>query len=167
MGGVLLAASLVPAEPWSGEYKCLDLHQRLPQIRPFLRKYLKLIKEPARRREYAFSDTEAGVRAVQPRDPKYGGFQLNEWFNHDQVPLSFVNGQSKTWAPKGSKHVSFAQPFSGLEKRPCTIQLTIGSGGKLMQCAIIFRGIGKQISKVEKTAHDNRVEAFVQKKRVG
>ena len=109
------------------------------------------------------SDAEAGVRAVQPRHPKYGRFQLNERFNSDQVPLPSVNGQSETWAPKGSKRVSIPQPFSGLEKRQCTIQPTIGPGGKLMQCAIIFRGAGKRISKVEKKAYDPRVDVFFQK----
>ena len=81
VGGVLLAAR-VPADPWSREYKCLDLHEHLPQIRPFLRKYRKLMNEPAQRRGQAFSDTEAGVRAAQPRDPNYGRFQLNERSNH-------------------------------------------------------------------------------------
>ena len=81
MGGVLLAAR-VPADPWSREYKCLDLHERLPHIRPFLKKYRKLMNEPAQRRGHALSDTEAGVRAAQPRDLKYGRFQLNERFNH-------------------------------------------------------------------------------------
>ena len=109
------------------------------------------------------SDAEAGLRAVQPRYPKYGRFQLNERFNSDQVPLPVVNGQSETWASKGSKRVSIAQPFSGLEKRQCTIQPTIGPGGKLMQCAIIFRGTGKRISKVEKKAYDPRVDVFFQK----
>ena len=79
------------------------------------------------------------------------------------MPLPFVNGQSETWAPKGSKRVSNAQSFSGLEKRQCTIQPTIGPGGKLMQCAIIFWGTGKRISKVEKKAYDPRVDVFFQK----
>ena len=79
------------------------------------------MNEPAQRRGHAFSDTEAGVRAAQRRDPKYGRFQLNEWFNHDQVPLLFANGQSETWGPKGSTRVSIAPPFSGLEKGQCTI----------------------------------------------
>ena len=107
------------------------------------------------------------MRAAQPRDPKYGWCQLNERFNHDQVSLSFVNGQSETWAPKGSKRVSIAQPFSGLEKTQCTIQPTIGPSAKLMRCAIIFRGTGKRISKVEKKAYDTRVDVFLPEKRVG
>ena len=43
IGGVLHAAR-VPADPWSREYECLDLHERLPQIRPFLRIDRKLIR---------------------------------------------------------------------------------------------------------------------------
>ena len=103
------------------------------------------------------------MRTAQPRGPKYGRFQLNERFNHDQVPLSLLNGQSETWAPKGSKRVSIAQPFSGLEKRQCTIQPTIGPGGKLMRCVIVFRGTGKRISTVEKKTYDTRVDVFLQK----
>ena len=79
------------------------------------------MQEPARPKGHVVPNAEAAVWAVQPRDPKYGRFQLNEWFNSDQTPLPFVNGQSETWAPKGSKRVSIAQPFSGLEKRQCTI----------------------------------------------
>ena len=140
-----------------------SVEERLLQIRRFLRRFRKLIQEPARRKGHVVSDAEAGVRAVQPRDRMYGRFQLNERFNSDQVPLPFVNGQSETWAPKGNKRVSIAQPFSGLEKRQCTIQPTIGPGGKLMQCAIICRGTGKRISRVEKKAYDPRVDVFFQK----
>ena len=141
----------------------LSEHCECVGIRRFLRRFRKLMQKPARRKGHVVSDAEAGVRVVQPRDPKYGRFQLNERFNSDQVPLPFVNGQSETWASKGSKRVSIAQPFSGLEKRQCTIQPTIGPGGKLMQRAIIFRGTGKRISKVEKKAYDPRVDVFFQK----
>ena len=127
--------------------KNIYVEDRLPQIRRFLRRFRKLMQEPARRKGHVVSDAEAGVQAVQPRDPKYGRFQLNEGFNSDQVPVPFVNGQSETWAPKRSKRVSFAQPFSGLEKRQCTIQPTIGPGGKLMQCAVIFRGAPGSVSR--------------------
>ena len=140
-----------------------SVEERLPQIRRFLRRFRKPMQEPARRKGHVVSDAEAGVWAVQPRDPKYGRFQLNERFNSDQVPLPFVNGQPETWAPKGSKRVSIAQPLSGLEKRQCTIQPTIGPGGKLMQCTILFRGTGKRISKMEKKAYDPRVDGFFQK----
>ena len=125
------------------------------------------MSEPAQRRGHAFSDTETGVWAAQPRDPKYGRFQLNNRFNRDQVPLPLVNGWSETWAPKGSKRVSISQPFSELEKRQCTIQPILGPGGKRMRCAIIFRGTGKRISKVEKKAYDTRVDVFLPEKRVG
>ena len=107
------------------------------------------MQEPARRRGHVVSVAEAWMRAVQPRDPKYGRFQLNERFKSDEVPLPFVNGQSETWAPKGNKRVSIAQSFSGLGKRQCTIQPTIGPSGMLMRCAIIFRCTGRRISKAD------------------
>lgn len=61
-----------------------------------------------------------------------------------------MNGQSETWSPEGSKHVAIAKPYSGLGKRQCTIQPTIGACGKLMLCAIIFLRAGKRIPKMEK-----------------
>ena len=140
-----------------------SIEERLPQIRRFLRRFRKLIQEPARREGNVLTDVGAGVPAVQPRDPNYGRFQLNERFNSDQAPLPFVNGQTERWAPKESKLVSITQPLRGLEKRQCTIQPTIGSGGKLMRCAIIFRGTGKRISKVETQSYDPRVGVFFQK----
>ena len=54
-----------------------SVEERLLQIRRFLRRFRKLIQEPARRKRHVVSDAEAGVRAVQPRDPMYGRFQLN------------------------------------------------------------------------------------------
>lgn len=71
------------------------------------------------------------------RDPRCGRFQLGERFDTDQVPLSFVKGQSSTWEPRGNKRVHVAQPFPDLEKRQCTVQPTIGAGGKTIRCAII------------------------------
>ena len=61
VGGVLLAARVL-ADLCSREYKCLDLHERLLQIRLFLRNYRKLMNKLAHRRGHTLSDTEAGVR---------------------------------------------------------------------------------------------------------
>ena len=72
------------------------MDERLPQIRPFLRNYQRLMNEPAQPEWHAFPDTEAGVRVAQPRDPKYGRFQPKPRFDSDQVPSSFANGQSET-----------------------------------------------------------------------
>ena len=69
-----------------------SVEECLPQIWRFLRRFRKLMQEPARRKGHVVSDAEARVRTVQPRDPKYGRFELNERFNSDQVPLPFVNG---------------------------------------------------------------------------
>ena len=82
--------------------------ERLPQIWPFLRNHRKMMNEPAQRKGHAFSDTEAGVRAAQPRDPKYGRFQLNERFNSDQVPSRKRGSQREVSAsPSRSLSVSW------------------------------------------------------------
>ena len=78
------------------------------------------------------------------------------------MPLLFVNGQSETWAPKGSRRVIISWPFPGLEKRQYTVQPTIGAGGKIMPSTIIFRGTCKRISKVENAAYDPHVDVFFQ-----
>lgn len=88
----------------------------------------------------------------ETRLAKFGQFQLNERFDVDQVPLPFVKDQVDTWEKTGGKCVAIAQPFAGLEKRQCTMQVTFSPGGRLMQISITFRGTGKRISKVERAA---------------
>lgn len=95
---------------------------------------------------------------------KWGRFVKELRDNTDQVPLGFVTGQEDTWGQRGAKRVHIGQSFPGLEKRPCTVQPTIGAGGKKTRCAIIFRGKGTGITKLEKAAHDKRVDVFFQPK---
>lgn len=78
--------------------------------------------------------------------------------------MGFVNGQTHTWDHTGPKRIHIAQPFPGLEKRQCTVQPTIGPGGKTISCAIIFRGSGKRISAVERAAYDEHVDVYFQPK---
>ena len=56
-------------------------------------------------------------------------------------------------------HVS--QPLVGLEKWPCTVNIYIGPGDKLIRRAIIFRGKCR-ISAAERAAYDPRVYVFFQ-----
>ncbi|CAB1119997.1 unnamed protein product [Ectocarpus sp. CCAP 1310/34] len=94
--------------------------------------------------------------------PKYGQFQLWERWNVDQVPLAFVNGLLVTWEERGAKRVAISQPFSGLEKRPCTMQVIFGPGETTLRISVIFRGTGKRISPVEKAAYHKDVDVFFQ-----
>ena len=140
VGGVLLAAR-VPADPWSREYKCLDLHERLPQIRPFLRNYRKLMNKPAQRRGDAFSDTEAGVQAAHRRDPKYGWFQLNERFNSDEA-LPYINGQSEAWPPREVSASPSRNLSTGWKRGSARSNLPLGRVGSSCGARSFFEAPG-------------------------
>ena len=51
--------------------------------------------------------------------------------NMDQTPLLFVMDDGKTYNQTGSKEIWCASGSSGLEKRQCTVQLTIFADGVL------------------------------------
>lgn len=102
------------------------------------------------------------ARVVQRREPEYGWFQLNQRFNSDQIPSSFVNGQSNTWAPRAREHVAIMRPYSGLGKRGYTTQSAIGPGCKSTRCAII-RGTRQGISKLAEKAYGPRADVLCRK----
>lgn len=117
------------AQRWA-ELQNMSVEERLPKIRKFPRRYRKLMQEPARRRRTVFSEAEAGLPAVQARDAMYGRFQLDQRFDSDQVPLSFVNGLTWTWTPGGEGCVAFMQPSAGLEKRQLRFNLQMDPVGR-------------------------------------
>ena len=83
----------------------------------------------------------------------------------DQTPLPFVLHDGKTYNDKGKKEIWCATAPSGLDKRQCTVQLTIFADGKpRVRPTIIFRGQGKRVSKTEKDAWDSRVCVMFQEK---
>ena len=92
-------------------------------------------------------------------------FELSEIANMDQTPLPFVLDDGKTYNEKGEKEIWCASAASGLDKRQCTVQLTIFADGKpRVRTTIIFRGQGKRVSKTEKDAWDSRVCVMFQEK---
>ena len=142
-----------------------SVEERLPAIQRFRSKFRKLLIQPVRRRGAVFpEDRPLEMAAPRPagetRLEKYGQFLLSERFNVDQVPLPFVNGQSDTLEKTGEKRVAIAQPFAGLKKRQCTMQVIFGPGSRLMRISVIFRGTGKRISPVEKAAYHKNVDVF-------
>ncbi|CBJ33249.1 C2H2 zinc finger protein [Ectocarpus siliculosus] len=141
-----------------------SVEERLPKIQRFHRRFRKLLQEPVRYRAPEASDVSAmsTVAEGESRDPKYGQFQLWERWNVDQVPLPFVNGLISTWEKTGALRVAISQPFAGLEKRQCTMQVIFGPGEKTMRISVIFRGQGKRISPVEKAAYHKDVDVFFQ-----
>ena len=68
----------------------------------------------------------------------------------DQTTLSFVLDDNKTYDKKGDKEVWIASDQSGLEKRQCTIQLTVFADDKTLPPVIIFPGQGLGINAAEK-----------------
>ncbi|CAB1114750.1 unnamed protein product [Ectocarpus sp. CCAP 1310/34] len=69
---------------------------------------------------------------------KTGALCLWERWNVDQVPLPFVNGLISTWEKTGALRVAISQPFAGLEKRKCTMQVIFSPGEETMRISVIF-----------------------------
>ena len=65
------------------------------------------------------------------------------------LPFCFTDGQ--TYADTGDKTVWVRGGASGLDKRQCTVQLTVFADGEpRVRPLLIFRGLGKRISLREK-----------------
>ena len=63
-----------------------------------------------------------------------------------------------TYNQKGAKEVWTQSGSSGLNKRQCTVQLTVFADGKArVRPTIIFRGTGRRIKKSESSLYDKRV----------
>lgn len=94
--------------------------------------------------------------------PKYGRWLPKNRYNIDQVPLSFVVEQEKTYDVLGSKQVWVSQPSTGLDKRQATLQLCIcATGEQNIKPAIVFRGKGN-VTSGEKAQYDNGVDVYFQ-----
>ena len=78
--------------------------------------------------------------------------------NMDQTPLPFSFTQGSTYADRGEKSVWIRGGASGLDKRQCTVQLTLFADGEpRVKPLIIFRGKGKRIAVAERASYDSRV----------
>ena len=100
-------------------------------------------------------------------DQKWGRFTPSKRLNVDQVPLPFAINVTRTYEvpiPKEERRnhrVWVNQPGSGLDKRQCTLQLAFGPE-TVIRPTLIFRGLGKRISKDEKMAYDKDVDVMFQ-----
>lgn len=88
-----------------------------------------------------------------------GQFDYSTIANMDQTPLQFdFNTCGKTYDDTGAKTVWAKATGSGLDKRQCTVQLTIHADGiRRVKPLIVFRGTGQKISLAEKNKWDRRV----------
>ena len=75
----------------------------------------------------------------------------------DQTPLQFCFSDGPTYADTGDKTVWVRGGSSGLEKRQCTVQLTIFADGEpQIKPLLIIRGKGLRISLREKVITSSR-----------
>ena len=87
-----------------------------------------------------------------------GRFRLSCIANVDQTPLPFTFTNGPTYESKGAKTVWVQGGSSGLDKRQCTVQLTLFADGvPRVKPLVIFRGTGKRITFTEKLRYDRRV----------
>ena len=78
--------------------------------------------------------------------------------NIDQTPLPFIFSSGETYADTGERSVWVHGGTSGLDKRQCTVQLTLLADGEpRMKPLLIFRGTGKRISFNEIVRYNQRV----------
>ena len=80
-----------------------------------------------------------------------GRFCLHQIANMDQTPLPFCFTDGTTYDQTGAQTVWVRGAASGLDKRQCTVQLTIFADGVArVKPLIIFRGKGARITFLEK-----------------
>ena len=73
-----------------------------------------------------------------------------------QTSLPFVLFDNNTYDKKGAEEVSIAISQSWLEKRQCTIHLTVFDGGKTLPPLMIFWGQGLRINAEKKRMETTR-----------
>ena len=82
----------------------------------------------------------------------------------DQTPLPFVLDDDRTYDITGAEEVWCSSGASGLDKRQCTVQLTVfGDGVSRVRPTLIFRGEGKRITPDERRSWDKRENVYFQK----
>ena len=86
-----------------------------------------------------------------------GRYELKDIANMDQTPLPFTFNKGKGYDNTGTSIVWHCGAASGLEKRQCTVQLTVFADGGCLKPLLIFRGKGLRITAKEKKEYDSRV----------
>jgi len=103
--------------------------------------------------------------AVGPQIGKLGQFNTCNLANVDQTPLPFTFTIGPTYEEKGAKTVRVQGETSGLNKRQCTVQLTLFANAvPRVKPFVIFKGTGKRISLREQLKYDRHVGVKFQEK---
>lgn len=103
------------------------------------------------------------VAASAGATDQLGQFSLSTIANVDQTPLPFTFNKGQGYDQRGAKTVWHRGAQSGLDKRQCTVQLTIFADGEpRVKPFLIFRGKGLRISQAERKEYDKRVHVKFQ-----
>ena len=103
------------------------------------------------------------VATMKDSDEPLGRFQLSTIVNVDQTPLPFIFDSGQGYNKTGDKTVWHRGASFGLDKRQCTVQLTIFADGEArVPPLLIFRGKGLRISQAEKTKYNRQVRVQFQ-----
>jgi len=106
------------------------------------------------------------LRGFAHLDSRYG-IPLWARLNLDQVPLPFVLDTGRTYERVGEKRVAARQPGSGsLKKRQFTAQVLISPTEESVEIpvALLCRGTGKRISKIERASWCEDTPVYFQPK---
>ena len=134
----------------------------------FKRRYKISLRRPTNKAQHIPTDKRELIRkfhrkicqeaAVGPQIGKLGQFTSTSMANVDQTPLPFTFTNGSTYETKGAKTVWVQGGSSGLDKRQCTVQLTLFANGvPRVKPLVIFRGTGKRITLRERLSDDRCV----------
>ena len=122
-----------------------------------LRRATNISQKPAEDKRGAIQGFHRNIREIAGKGDQtgtVGKFELGQIANVDQTPLPFTFASGETYANTGDKTIWVKGGASGLEKRQCTVQITLFADGKTrVKPMIIFCGKGKRISFREKVPH--------------
>ena len=119
-----------------------------------LRRATNVNQKPAEDKRGAIQSFHRNIRNIAStgdQNGDVGRFELRQISNVDQTPLPFSFASGETYADTGDKTIWVKGGASGLEKRQCTVQITLFADGKTqVKAMVIFCGKGKRIAFREK-----------------
>ena len=127
-------------------------------------------QKPPDEKEEAIQKFHRQIRVVQSAGegdgPQEERFKLHQIANVDQTPLPFSFTDGPTYETTKSSTVWVRGGQSGLDKRQCTVQLTIFADGQpRVKPLLIFRGKGKRISLREQLQYDKTSDCAISEQR--
>ena len=134
-------------------------------------RFSRRFKLSLRRKTHTAQKTPAEVEIILCKFHKHllqvtkrGKYELAYIANMDQTGSSLITDDGKTYETTNSKDVWCKSGQSGLDKRQCTVQVSVFADGiPRIRLLLIFRGQGLRIKNSEKEQWDKRVTVQFQK----